>query len=1060
MVLSGSVWSQRDTLLFENFNDCTKPTGWEVTIEGNPNAVWYVGTPQNSESDGSSIDGTCMVIIDDDATGNNTDPFVWTMTSPYFDAGGYTKVKFTADVHMRNAGETFTIYLEDERGRRVLRTFEGRNFSGTQFSQFVRVDLDLTFLRPQSARLVFEYNDNAKWAWWAGFDNVLITAEGSGELLILEDFNSCELPSGWDSIVESGDHSWQIGRVTNSNAGTNVSMNGSCFIYFDDDGNGEQAPPSKVTLISPEFDGIAYAKYALSFDLIYRTYSDNEYLEVGVLSSKGFHPVQIISRQVGGNAFTVFQEIQLDLSAYKDEQLRIYFRYDDGSRWNWWVGIDNVKVIGKGTINDFCIKAIPLIVDECMVFNTTEAFAAQDVPMQCNTTPASTLWYSFEHTGSQFGKIAITQSNFNDVVEIFKGDHCAQLQPIVCQDRDEYGFRGEVVTSQLTSGKYYVRISGLQNEFGKDKGEGCITYTIAPSGINPASHARCNQAATIAAIDDCMPIHNIWAENPEVAPSRNTRARADVWLSFTPEEIGDWMVHTGADFSDMITVYSGTCGDLTEIASNEQGLELLLTDLSVGTPYFIQWSGYFSTLEGKACIKIEPVERTSAPEDCTEAILTDTGKSPGISNMGSGFSGIAPACDPLADADIWYQFIPDRNGPIYVRNTSDFISTMAIYKGQCDQLQSIFCDRTTHACEGYTRVNNLEAGKTYFVQIASRGRVPGMNRGSASFEWLYPSEYQPYQTVSLQTSSICVSKNAALILPEATGGHAPYFFVGNAIEDAVLSLSDYFVEVTDADGCVDFRKGTAPDCSEADCNVFFDIKAHDISCFGANDGFATIVAEGGVGPYHALLGDDSYTHTIENLPPGDYTVTLSDAGGCQETIQFSIQSPSPILYEVIAIDPSTGNDGIIHLQIQGGQAPYQVSWFYNGQATNLTGASLTDLAPGIYRAIISDANGCVFEGEDIEVEMSTSTIDPGIIAGFTYYPNPANEWLQLSFKGNFSGLWRVQVIDRSGKVVGEDQITLIKGGKFDLHVSQLPSGLYLLQLLQDEVAHVVKFIKQ
>ena len=1059
-ILTSPITAQRDTLLFENFNDCAQPSGWDVVIEGNPNAVWYVGTPQNPESDGSSIDGTCMVIIDDDATGNNTDPFVWTMTSPYFNAGGYTKVKFTADVHMRNAGETFSIYLEDQGGKRLLRTFEGRNFSGTQFSQFVRVDLDLTFMRPERARLVFEYNDNAKWAWWAGFDNVLVTAEGSGDLLILEDFNTCELPSGWDSMVETGEHSWQIGRVTNGNAGTNVSMNGSCFVYFDDDGNGEQAPPSKVTLVSPEFDGIAYAKYALTFDLIYRTYSDNEYLEVGVWSStKGFQPVQIISRQVGGNAFTVFQEVQFDFSAYKDEKLRVYFRYDDGSRWNWWIGIDNVKVIGQGTINDFCIKSIPLVLDECMTFSTSEAFAAQDVPLQCNTIPASTLWYSFDHTGEQYGQVSITQSDFNDVLEVFKGENCGDLQPVICQDRDEYGFRGETVISQMTQGKYYVRVSGKQNEFGKDKGEGCITYSKAPSGITPASHDRCSQALPITTDNDCLSIHNVWAENPEVMPSRNARARADVWLVFTPEAMGDWMIHTGADFADMITVFAGGCGNLTEVASNEQGLELLLSGLEAGQSYYIQWSGYFSTLEGNACIKIAPIELTPAPQDCLEAMLTELSNAPRVSNMGAGFSGLAPVCDPLADADVWYQFVPDRNGPIYIRNTSDFISTLSIYAGHCDQLQSVYCDRTKHACEGYTRVNNLEAGKTYYVQIASRGRVPGMNRGLASFEWLYPSEYQPYEPVSLQTSSICVSKNAALILPDADGGHAPYFFTGNAIEDAILSLSEYFVEVTDSDGCIDFQKGVAPDCSEADCNVFFDIIAQDVNCYDANDGYAQIIAEGGVGPYQAILGGNVFTQSISDLSPGDYSVILSDAGGCSETLTFTIHAPLQITYDLLSIESSTGSDGAIHLQIQGGKAPYQVAWKLNGNSTALSSDLITGLAPGIYKPLITDANGCMIEGEDIEVEFTTSTTDPAILAGFTYYPNPANEWLQLSFKGNFNGLWHLQIIDRQGKIVGDDQVTLSKGGKFDLHVGQLPVGLYMLQLLQDEVLHAVKFVK-
>ena len=126
LLLMTNFLSAQTLLYSEDFNNCALPTDWAVNVIGNPNPEWYVGMPQNPNSDGSTIDGTCMLIIDDDATGNNTPPFTLQLDSPSFDGLGYESLEFSIDVHFRNVAETsFKIYAFDGANYNVLVNYQG-----------------------------------------------------------------------------------------------------------------------------------------------------------------------------------------------------------------------------------------------------------------------------------------------------------------------------------------------------------------------------------------------------------------------------------------------------------------------------------------------------------------------------------------------------------------------------------------------------------------------------------------------------------------------------------------------------------------------------------------------------------------------------------------------------------------------------------------------------------------------------------------------------------------------------------------------------------------------
>lgn len=1054
-----ALHGQSEILLREDFNSCELSAGWNVEIEGNQNAVWYIGTPQNPESNGSSIDGTCMVIIDDDATGDKTAPFVWRMYSPYFTGNKHTNIIFTADVHLRDAGETFRILLDTGTELIELRKLEGRNYTGTQFSEFLKIYTDLSFYQSENLRLIFEYNDNNTWGWWAGVDNILVEGSGAGEIVIAENFDNCVTPQGWTSIIENGEVPWRIGKVTNTNAGTNASMNGSCFLYFDDDITGEFAPPSRVTMLSPVFDGTKFANYTLSFDLIYRTYSQTEYFEVGILDNGKYRPIHVSTTQVAGNSFTNFEKINIDMSRFKGQDIQLYFKYDDAGGWNWWVGIDNVKIVGEGSINDFCVKALPVIIgDSCTEFDMEIAFAAQDIPWTCNEKPTGTLWYSFEQTQPGILEAYISGSNFNDVIEIFRGDQCTDLQSLNCKDRDEYGFYGEKLATVIPAGKYFLRLSGKAAEFGRGSGQGCLQLMHRGTEPNPPSNEVCSRARQITINQPCFQQSNLDAINPDILPSINGRSRADVWFSFTAADASALSVVSGSEFSDVLTIWEGDCSQLNEIMSNEHGAELIFKDPVPGKTYLLQLSGYFSTLEGNSCLEIKTIELETTNDLCSSARpLSLNGDCQSSNNYGASFSGISPSCDPLADADVWYTFTAEENS-IYLKNKSDFLSTIAIYKGGCQNLQSVFCNKSYHACDGYLRVNGLEAGQQYYIQIASRGKFPGLNRGSTCVEILSPSNVPAHESLTVSAQAICVSKNAVLILPEATGGTGNYAFSGNAIQSPVFSLEEYHLEVIDSDGCVDFVKGIAPDCSQMDCNVFYEVVITPAICFGEANGQAGMEVAGGVSPFSFEWSNAAISPNIENLSAGVYSVTVSDRGGCEEVLSFEITQPEALQISVDVMDQVYGQ-GVITISVTGGTAPYTYWWTIDGNSFEDDNV-LNNLTPGTYSAKITDANGCEIRTENIEIKETIATTSGTLPSGMQMYPNPVSNELTLAFKANFAGEWNVRILSGTGQVVHVDKIQLNQGGKLSIDVSNLLNGMYFIDIMQGDKVYSSKFIRQ
>ena len=178
----------------------------------------------------------------------------------------------------------------------------------------------------------------------------------------------------------------------------------------------------------------------------------------------------------------------------------------------------------------------------------------------------------------------------------------------------------------------------------------------------------------------------------------------------------------------------------------------------------------------------------------------------------------------------------------------------------------------------------------------------------------------------------CNGAEDGTVTSTVTGGVPPFTYqwddpaLSTTADISDLGPGTYTLTLTDANGCVESASATITQPTALSLTQ---------STIGSNcnqdDGSATVNAFG-VGPFtyqwDANAGSQT-TSVASNLFAGCYTVVVTDANGCQDSITpcvLDLGAPTATILTQQDASCNTGCDGFAQLDVQGGTAPLNYVW--------------------------------------------------------------------------------------------------------------------------------------
>ncbi len=361
----------------------------------------------------------------------------------------------------------------------------------------------------------------------------------------------------------------------------------------------------------------------------------------------------------------------------------------------------------------------------------------------------------------------------------------------------------------------------------------------------------------------------------------------------------------------------------------------------------------------------------TTPAGCTNGTATVTNLTGGIPPYNYyWYNGLtSSSIGNLSAGNYYYVYVTDSQGcPSYhsfnITQSVNITANTVITPATCLQNDGSVITFGSGGQSPYTyaysngvhtqTATTLTGGNYYTVTVTDANGCFGTSN-------IYVGTSTPITVTYSTVSSSCTVPTGGVFL-NISGGQQPYTieWAGYPTQtDTFLTnvpTGNYHFTVTDQNGCL--RSGIVhiPDIGNMG-GYFTGVLG---SCSGNTS--LTFNIFGSNPPFSYLWNTGDTTQTISGLFPGVYTVTITDASGCDLvksvwanpglTLGFSTQQAS-CLYV---------NDGVITANVTGGVPPYTYSWHYlyhpNFNPSFPDTNTISGLYTGYYGLHIYDNNGC------------------------------------------------------------------------------------------------------
>jgi gliding motility-associated-like protein len=212
-------------------------------------------------------------------------------------------------------------------------------------------------------------------------------------------------------------------------------------------------------------------------------------------------------------------------------------------------------------------------------------------------------------------------------------------------------------------------------------------------------------------------------------------------------------------------------------------------------------------------------------------------------------------------------------------------------------------------------------------------------------------------------------KDGSIQIKEGTGGKPPYSykwtnnlgtFTATTASIANLEAAQYNLTITDANGCETTQKFNIEQPNKP---LLLTISPNDTICVGTKTGSLGLSIEEGTAPYTYLWSNNDKTDFQNNLPVGQYSVTVTDAHGCTisnkaevvaaETAKLTLSQTAPACAN--GKDGTASVDAITYNGVNAPLSTFTFAWQTAGNTAkeiNLEGGKS-------YIITVTDLRGCI-----------------------------------------------------------------------------------------------------
>ncbi|WP_264522348.1 fibronectin type III domain-containing protein [Flavobacterium sp. N1994] len=409
--------------------------------------------------------------------------------------------------------------------------------------------------------------------------------------------------------------------------------------------------------------------------------------------------------------------------------------------------------------NDNCSGAVLLTVNPnstCIISSTGTTTGATQSQVGCTGNADDDVWFRFVATGISH-IVTVTPLTLNNAVfEVFNGN-CASLASTICVNNTSGSSIETTTLTGLTSGQtYYVRV------YSNGNGTNTGTFTICITSPVPPSNNQCANATTLPCGTSNLAGTTVLAAS-YTHGTGCLMSNYGVWYTFTGDGNSSTISVTTTNNDIELSISSGSCGNLTNIACQDSalsnGTETYTFTTAIGVTYYVYIANYYSggtssdtgtfTISRTCVVPYNPCTSISNIASCGSGNTV---------TIPSGIGGYSPSSCGWTTPGVEkiYTFTPASSGNFTITQASSFTYIDYQFKpvlSGCSSAGWSCIDTLSGA--GTTTSFTLTAGVQYYILLDPESS----SGGSVNFTINCPTppltNDEPCNAIALTVSTTC-----------------------------------------------------------------------------------------------------------------------------------------------------------------------------------------------------------------------------------------------------------------------------------------------------------------